>query len=67
MVLDKLSTRLAQHVDFTFTLLERSSDGYTHASVERGSIVGEGDPDPQPEKKGEKLLGVTLRYSRRVC
>jgi hypothetical protein len=67
MVLDKLSTRLARQVDFTFTLLERSSDGYTHASAERGSVVGEGDPDPQPRKKGEKLVGVTLRYSRRVC
>jgi hypothetical protein len=67
MVLDKLSTRLARKVEFTFTLLERSSDGYTHTSAERGSIVGKGDPDPQPGKKGEKLLGVTLRYSRRVC
>jgi hypothetical protein len=54
-------------VDFIFTLVERSSDAYTHASVERGSVVGEGDPYPQPEKKGEKLHGVTLRYSRRVC
>jgi hypothetical protein len=54
-------------VDFTFTLLERSLDGYTHVSAERGSAVGEGDPDPQLGKKGEKLLGVSLRYSRRVC
>jgi hypothetical protein len=67
MVLDKLSTRLAWQVDFTFTLLERSSDGYTHASAERGSIVGEGELDPQSGKKGEKLLGVTLQYSRHVC
>jgi hypothetical protein len=67
MVLDKLSTRLARQMDFTFTLLERNSDGYTHASAERGSVVTEDDPDPQPEKKGEKLLGVILRYSRRVC
>jgi hypothetical protein len=67
MVLDKLSTRLARQVDFTFTLLEQSSDGYTHVSADHGSIVGEGDPDPQPGKKGEKLLGVTLRYSRHVC
>jgi cyclophilin family peptidyl-prolyl cis-trans isomerase len=49
MVLDKLSTRLARQVDFTFTLLER---------VEHGFVVREGDPDPQPGKKGEKLLGV---------
>jgi hypothetical protein len=54
-------------VDFTLTLLERSLDGYTHASAERGSTVGEGDPDPQPGKKWEKFLGVTLRYSRRAC
>jgi hypothetical protein len=47
-------------VDFTFTLLERSSDAYTHASAEPGSVVREGDPDTQPEKKEEKLLGVTL-------
>jgi hypothetical protein len=67
MVLDKLSTRLARQVDFTFTLLERSSDGYTHASAECGSIVVEGDPDPQPGKKGKKLLRVTLRYTMRVC
>jgi hypothetical protein len=58
MVLDKLSTRLARQVDFTFTLPERSSDGYTHVSVEHGFVVREGDPDPQPGKKGEKLLGV---------
>jgi hypothetical protein len=57
MVLDKLSTRLAQQVDFTFTLLERSSDGYTHASAEYGFIAGKGDPDPQPGKKGESCLG----------
>jgi hypothetical protein len=67
MVLDKLSTRLPRQVDFTFTLLERSLDGYTHASAERGSVVEEGNPDPQPGKKREKLFGVTLRYSRRVC
>jgi hypothetical protein len=67
MVLDKLSTRSAQQVDFTFTLLEWSLDGYTHAGAERGSVVAEGDPTPQPGKKGEKLLGVTLRYSKRVC
>jgi hypothetical protein len=67
MVLDKLSTRLAQQVDFTFTLLEQSSDGYAHVSAERASVLEEDDPDPQPGKKGEKLLGVTLRYSRRVC
>jgi hypothetical protein len=67
MVLDKLSTWLARQVDFTLTLLERSLDGYTHASAERGSTVGEGDPDPQPGKKWEKFLGVTLRYSRRAC
>jgi hypothetical protein len=53
MVLDKLSTWLARQVDFTFTLLEQSLDGYIHASAERGSIVGEGDSDPQPGKKGE--------------
>jgi hypothetical protein len=46
-------------MDFTFTLLD--------ASAERGSVVGEGDPDPQPGKKGEKLLVVTLGYSRHVC
>jgi hypothetical protein len=67
MVLDKLSTRLARQVDFTFSLLERSSDGYTHTSAERGSIVREGDCDPQFGKKGEKFLGVTLRYSMHVC
>jgi hypothetical protein len=53
-------------MDFTFTLLEWRSDAYTHTSVERGSLVGEGDPDPQPEKKGEKSLGVTLRCSMHV-
>jgi hypothetical protein len=57
MVLNKLSTRLARQVDFTFALLERSSDGYTHASEEHGSVVGEGDPDPQPGKKGKSYLG----------
>jgi hypothetical protein len=62
-----LSTSLARQVDFTFTLLKQSSDAYTHASTERGSVVGEGDPDPQPGKKGEKSLGVTLRYFRCVC
>jgi hypothetical protein len=67
MVLDKLSTRLAWQVDFTFTLLEWSLDGYTHVSAERGSVGGEDDPDPQSRKKGEKLLGVTFRYSKRVC
>jgi hypothetical protein len=67
MVLNKLISWLVQQVDFTLTLLERSSDGYTHVSVERGSIVGEGDPNPQPGKKGEKLLGVTLRHSSLVC
>jgi hypothetical protein len=67
MVLDKLSTWSAQQVDFIFTLLERSSVGYTHASAEHGSVVEEGDPNPQPGKKGEKLFGVTLRNSRHVC
>jgi hypothetical protein len=45
-------------VDFTFTLLEQSLDGYTHASVEHGSVVGEGDPDPQPGKKRGKVAWV---------
>jgi hypothetical protein len=54
-------------VNVTFTLLEQSSDGYTHASAERGSVLGEGDLVPRSGKEGQKLLGVTLRYSMRVC
>jgi hypothetical protein len=57
MVLDKLSTRLARQVDFTFTLLERSSDGYTHASAERGSIVGRVTLIHNLERKGKSRLG----------
>jgi hypothetical protein len=54
-------------VDFTLTLHERSSDAYTHASAECGSIVEEGDLDPQPGKKGEKLLGVTPFGTPGMC
>jgi hypothetical protein len=67
MVLDKLKYLIGPASGLYFHPIEQISDAYTHASAERGSVVREGDPDPQPRKKVEKLLGVTLRYSRCVC
>ena len=56
-------------MDFTFTFFERRFLMRAHAGAESSySVVEDGDPDPQPGKKGEKSRGRSeMSIPMRVC
>ena len=76
MVRGKPSSRLDRGVDIPITLsleigfymLLLINTATTRDKVGPwSSIVGESDPIHEPERKVNGCLGMTLRYSRRVC